>query len=217
MLCEFQLQNKDFSTTDMDLATKLLDESIIDTVVIHPFLLSYKEKYQYLLPATSVLIDYPFGLQLSKQREFEVIMAVKQGVSSVDITINQIMLNNGEYGNILKELKTFSKLKSDYNVIIRVIVDYTLSTQEDIEMLALELPEYDISTMISSTMMYTDNPVDNVIFSQNISSKSSIGVVAASNMWLPRHHQLCSNAGLFGFRSNSINFLSKLQKMVYNN
>jgi hypothetical protein len=127
------------------------------------------------------------------------------------------MLNNGEYGNILKELKTFSKLKNDYNVIIRVVLDYTVSSQEDIELLALELPEYDISTIVSSTMMYSDNPVDNIIFSQNISSKSSIGVVAASNMWLQRHHKLCSNAGLFGFRSNSINFLSSLQKMVYNN
>lgn len=217
MLCEYQIQNKDFSTKDIDLAVKLVENGTIDNIVIQPYLLSEKEKYAEILAETSVLIDYPFGLQLNKSREFEVITAAKHGISSIDIVLNQHLLNSGHYGLILKELTTLSKIKKDYNLVIRVLLDYTASTEDDILTLAYELPEVDIETVVSSTMMYSDTPVDNIIFSQNISSKTNISVIAASNMWLPKHHKLCKNAGVSGFRSNSIHFLSNLQKMVYNN
>ena len=60
-------------------------------------------------------------------------------------------------------------------------------------------------------MLYFEEPVDNLILAGNL-EQSSIQSIVCANFNSEHQFNLIKNAGIYGIRSSSYNFLSKIKK-----
>ncbi len=214
MLLELQFRNSSLEEEYLNKFFKIGYDSLVDQLIIYPYLL--KHAHQLDMSKIGVAVDYPFGVQLPKSRQQQVLSCAKLGVSSIELIINQSLIVNNQFGEIMEELQICKKICDDNNVILRPVIDYKDLEVEDIVYLCQELTNISIFSLVTSTMVYTDTPIDNIILCQAITRNTAVSPITASNMWIDRHWKLAENAGINTFRTNSTRFVANLQKTVYN-
>lgn len=186
--------------------------SNISLLSIFPFHASYFTDFSKI----SLMIDYPYGLGSADARKAEVHFACELGVKAIDITLNHHLLGEEQYGQIINELVPYSEMCKNYNVIPRVLIEYKFIEEKYIKNLALLLKNANIKYLITSTMNYVDDYVDNLIISERIHS-CGVNTICASSMWLDRHIALFPKTKNYAIKTNSINFVKKYINLVYNN
>ena len=176
----------------------------------------FNAQYFSDLSKISIMVDYPYGMGSVGSRCAEVKHACELGAKAIDIVVNHHLLNAEEYGQIINELNSYTKICKSYGVIVRLVLEYKLIEEKYIKNLALLLKNAGVEYMITSTTIYVGDYVDNLIIGERIAS-SGVKSICASAMWLERHLNIFPTTKNYAIKTNSLNFIKKYQNMVYNN
>lgn len=214
MIIEISINKKLYDKNELTKLFDLASEDFIDMIVTPFFYLQYTEYIQ--TPKIGIYIDYPFGLSDRSAREQEIIRAIKKGACCLDVCINSNLIHENRFIEIIEEFQIYKKICNNSNVILRPVIEPKDLYYKDIIFLSQLLAKEEFTTIVLSTMLYFEEPVDNLILAGNL-EQSSIQSIVCANFNSEHQFNLIKNAGIYGIRSSSYNFLSKIKKMVYNN
>ncbi len=97
-----------------------------------------KNELQNSNTAVCTVIGFPHGLNTTEVKIFEGLDAIKNGADELDIVVNNSWTKSGKFDLIKDELNSFvaQVKKSKKNVIVKVIIETCLLTNEEKEKLA---------------------------------------------------------------------------------
>ena len=81
------------------------------------------------------VIGFPNGYSTIEVKLFETKEAIKNGASEIDMVLNNCMLANEEYHDIIFEIRSIADYCHSTNAILKVIIETCLLTKEQIRMM----------------------------------------------------------------------------------
>lgn len=154
-------------------------------------------------------IDYPRGAGDTELRIHQILKAIRQGATTVDVVANHTLHLNKKSQDCLHDLRTLQELCDEKTATLRVIFD---SRQFDngkkysqfIKVGVLAGIEY----AYCSTGHLAEDATDNIIMCQAMQKNhDSLHVIANGGIYLPKHIEAVDKADLFGVRFHNINAL----------
>ena len=125
----------------------------------------------------SAAIDYPYGLNTTQVRLHEIILAIRQGASLIDLVLNSSYITEGNWSKIKKDLKSCLAVCHQNNVELRPIVEYRLFEVKTVLDLCSVLDAFGLSKIVNSTGRIADDFHDNALISYQIQRRTSLSVV----------------------------------------
>jgi deoxyribose-phosphate aldolase len=148
------------------------------------------------------LINYPYGNDSIPLKLHAILESTKQNCDIVDVVINHTYLTNNDKKNFFNDLNTCSTLAHTNKIEIRFIVDYKLfSIQDFVAICSLIRQKTGITTIISSSGVFADDPNENIIACEAV-QKIGINTICYSQLLNKRHLPLLRSAGIYGARFN---------------
>ena len=120
----------------------------------------------------SAAIDFPYGLSSTSVRVHEIIIAIRQGASYIDLVLNNSYVKEENWKKIRKDLKDCLSVCSSHNVEMRVILEYRLFPIKTVLLICDLLAEIGVYNVINSTGFVVDNISDNALISYEIQRKT---------------------------------------------
>ncbi|MBP5208134.1 MAG: deoxyribose-phosphate aldolase [Clostridia bacterium] len=118
--------------TTLDDIKKLIDEGIeygVASVCIPPCYVKAAAQYADGRIPICTVIGFPNGYSATAAKVCEAIEAIESGAAEIDTVINICMVKNGDYDELLAELKILRKVCHD--VTLKVIIETCLLTEEE--------------------------------------------------------------------------------------
>ena len=156
MLIELACYNQDSTYNDIMKAIFVASDKDISSVAIpsgfmgrvNDFLKDQK---------FSAAIDFPYGLSGTQVRLHEIILAIRQGASFIDLVINNGYIKEGNWSKIREDLKVCLSICKERDVELRALIEYRLFPLKTVLMMCELLKINDVHHVVNSTGFIVDD------------------------------------------------------------
>jgi len=148
-------------------------------------------------------IDFPYGLSTPQVRVHEIILAIRQGASFIDLVLNNGHIKEESWRKIKEDLKSCLAVCKQHNVELRPIVEYRLFSPKTVLLLCELLSKMHVSFLINCTGSFVDDLDDNTIMCHDIQTKTDLLVIACSKLIDKKYFNLFSSMEIHGVRFTS--------------
>lgn len=97
------------------------------------------------------VVGFPLGAARSGDKIYEARQALKDGARELDAVINIGAVKDGEYQIVIQEISELLRLKSEYNYLLKVIVETALLTDAELKELVKIISDSDTDYIKTST------------------------------------------------------------------
>lgn len=125
----------------------------------------------------SAAIDYPYGLNTTQVRLHEIILAIRQGASLIDLVLNSSYITERNWSKIKTDLKSCLTVCRQNNIELRPIIEYRLFDVKTVLDLCSILDTFGLEKIINSTGRIVDDFNDNALISYQIQRRTNLSVV----------------------------------------
>jgi len=161
------------------------------------------------------VIDYPFGVMDSEQRNQQILSIIKGGAKVIEIVIPSYYLCNRKYEKLKNDIQIQYQSCSASGVELRYILEYRTFSLDTLCRASQILFNNFVTTIIPSTGQLLDDINDNLIASALIQKKvPKIKVINNGNLWTDKQAELIISQDPYAFRCYSLNSLSKLNRLM---
>lgn len=177
--------------------------SSIDRICLPTGLINFvPELSEHLSIASQV--DFPDGLSSSFSRLHDVMYSLRCDVDYIDFVVNNVMVTDGNWKYILKEINSFYGLISRTDKILRPIVEYRLHDIKILTDLCKMFENNGITEIVTSTGRIAGDVLDNLIVSERIKTNTNLEVVASGRIYTEDQIESFQSAGIKKFRLTSL-------------
>ena len=148
----------------------------------------------------SAAIDFPYGLSSTQVRLHEVILAIKQGASFIDLVINNSYVKEKNWRKIRKDLKACLSVCNQNNIELRAIIEYRLFSVDTVLLMCELFTANGVHHVINSTGFVVDDISDNAIISHQMQEKTGVFVTSCVRAFTESHIQTFKDMDIYTLR-----------------
>ena len=148
----------------------------------------------------SVAIDFPYGLSGTSVRFHEMILAIRQGASYIDLVLNNSFIKEENWRKIREDLKTCQTVCNQHGIELRVIMEYRLFPVKTVLLMCDLLYNANVYNVINSTGFVADDLSDNAIISYEIQSKTGVQVTPCVRAFNKEHVKMFEDLDVYALR-----------------
>lgn len=148
----------------------------------------------------SVAIDFPYGINGTPVRVHEIILAIRQGASYIDLVLNSGFIKEENWRKIREDLKACRAACVSNNIELRVIIEYRLFCPKTVLLICDLLYGANIRNVINSTGFVADDLSDNAIISHEIQSKTGMKVTSCVRAFSKEQIEIFESVGVYSLR-----------------
>lgn len=157
-----------------------------------------------IIPEGMVLacpVNYPDGNGDFQLIQHAIIAAQRKGANAIDLVLNPHYVTNYKLELILEEVACYNRICKDYDMTLRVMLDYRLfDTRQFIQTIDL-LVDIDIDYIFPSTGNFADDIDDNLTMCGLILKKYPfLSVISTAPVRTKEQYEKFANIGVFGMR-----------------
>ena len=145
-------------------------------------------------------IDFPYGLSSTQIRLHEIILAIRQGASFIDLVINNSHIREDNWMAIRDDLKSCMAVCRDKDIPLRPVIEYRLFSTKEVVDLCHSLNYLGITHVINSTGFIADDVSDNLLLAYEIQKKTDTVVTSCLRGMVKEHILTMKDMGIFGLR-----------------
>jgi deoxyribose-phosphate aldolase len=199
MLIELACYNQDSTLDDILEATFIASQKGLKSVAIPsgfmPKVNSFLEDQKF-----SAAIDFPYGLSSTQVRIHEIILAIRQGASYIDLVINAGYIKEKNWKGIKDDLKCCMKACDQHKILLRPIIEYRLFSSKTVLNLCESLDRLGIEHVINSTGFVADDISENLLVAYEIQRKTGVSVTSCLKGIHERHLSALKELDIYGLR-----------------
>jgi deoxyribose-phosphate aldolase len=199
MLTELACYNQDSTYNDILNAVFIAAEKNISSVAVPSGFMSrvgdFLKDQKF-----SAAIDFPYGLSGTQVRLHEIILAIRQGASFIDLVINNSYIKEKNWRKIRKDLKACLSVCNQNNVDLRVIIEYRLFSVKTVLLMCELFNANGVYHVVNSTGFVADDISDNAIISHQMQEKTGVLVTACVRAFTESHIKTFEDMGIYTLR-----------------
>tara|TARA_R110002110_G_scaffold201091_1_gene411960 strand:+ start:5750 stop:6382 length:633 start_codon:yes stop_codon:yes gene_type:complete len=131
----------------------------------------------------SAAIDFPYGLSGTQIRIHEIILAIRQGASFIDLVINNSYIKEENWRKIREDLKACLSICKEKNVELRALIEYRLFPLKTVLMMCDLFNMNGVYHVVNSTGFIVDDISDNAITSHQMQEKTGVLVTSCARVF----------------------------------
>ena len=165
------------------------------------------------------IIDYPFGLSGSLERENALQLAIKNGARSIEVICPNHSLCNRKYDRFRLEVDCFRKTCIDNMVDLKYVLEYKTFTLNLLYKISEILYLKKLPAMYPSTGFFLDSISDNILVSMMLKKKNpNLNIIVSGQAWTDQHVDLIlSNDQISSYKTTNIYTLEKITDKILQN
>ena len=148
----------------------------------------------------SVAIDFPYGLSGTSVRVHEIILAIRQGASYIDLVLNNSFIKEENCRKIREDLKTCKSICDQNDIDLRVIIEYRLFPVKTVLLMCDLLYNANIYNVINSTGFVADDLSDNAIISYEMQNKTGVQVTPCVRAFSKKQLEVFESLDVYSLR-----------------
>ncbi len=199
MLTELACYNQDSTYKEILESVFIASQKKLDSVAIPSGFMSRVNEFLDD-QKFSAAIDFPYGLSGTSVRVHEIIIAIRQGASYIDLVLNNSYVKEENWKSIRKDLKDCLSVCSSHNIDMRVILEYRLFPIKTVLLICDLLAEIGVYNVINSTGFVVDNISDNALMSYEIQQKTGCLVTSCVRAYNKSHLKMFHDMDIHGIR-----------------
>ena len=177
MLTELACYNQDSTYNDIMQAVFIAAEKDVSSVAIPSGFMSRVNDF-LKDQKFSAAVDFPYGLSSTQIRIHEIILAIRQGASFIDLVINNSYIKEENWRKIREDLKACLSICKEKNVELRVLIEYRLFPLKTVFMMCDLFNMNGVHHVVNSTGFIADDISDNAIVSHQMQEKTGVLVTS---------------------------------------
>jgi len=189
MLTELACYNQDSTHADILEAIFIASEKRIDSVAIPSGFMSRVDEF-LKHQKFSAAIDFPYGLSSTQVRVHEIILAIRQGASFIDVVINNSYIKEENWRKIREDIKACLTVCNQNNVELRAIIEYRLFPVKTVLLMCDLLNINGVFNVINSTGFVADDLSENAIISYEMQTKTGVLVTSCVRGFNKKYHDV---------------------------
>jgi len=148
----------------------------------------------------SAAIDFPYGLSGTQVRLHEIILAIRQGASFIDLVINNSYIKEENWRKIREDLKACLAICKEHNIELRALIEYRLFPLKTVLMMCDLFNMNGVHHVINSTGFIADDISDNAITSHQMQEKTGVLVTSCVRAFTAPQIQTFKDMGIYTLR-----------------
>lgn len=161
------------------------------------------------------LVDYPDGLGSLQSRMTDVLYSIRSNVKYIDITLNNMLITDGNWKKITDDIRTIKTLCDDHDIELRAIVEYRLHPLDLAVNTCKVLKGVGITNIVSSTGRMAGELLDNLIFCERIQTKLDLNPIVCGRLYTEDQFKTFTDIGIKRFRLTSLNIAENILGKLY--
>lgn len=149
-------------------------------------------------------IDYPLGNMDGAIRQHAAVAAGKKGAHALNVVASNFYIANRQFTKLHDDLKAMYSICHDFNMVLRVMIDYRIMSNEDLLYIADIIHMANIDIIYPSTHSIPDDIADSLILANVISTHSKLSVMINPNIWSKLQYEKISHSGVYGVQFRNI-------------
>tara|TARA_Y100000004_G_scaffold29937_1_gene31069 strand:- start:915 stop:1547 length:633 start_codon:yes stop_codon:yes gene_type:complete len=199
MLTELACYNQDSTYSEILETVFVASEKNLDSVAIPSGFMGRVSEF-LKDQKFSAAIDFPYGLSSTQVRVHEIIMAIRQGASFIDLVIHNGYIKEKNWRKIKEDLKACMSICDQNNVNIRAIIEYRLFPVETVLLMCDLLNTIGIHNIVNSTGFVVDDINDNAIISHQMQDKTGVFVTSCVRAFKEKHIRIFKELDVHALR-----------------
>lgn len=199
MLTELACYNQDSTYSEILETVFVASEKNLDSVAIPSGFMGRVSEF-LKDQKFSAAIDFPYGLSSTQVRVHEIIMAIRQGASFIDLVIHNGYIKEKNWRKIKEDLKACMSICDQNNVNIRAIIEYRLFPVETVLLMCDLLNTIGIHNVVNSTGFVVDDINDNAIISHQMQDKTGVFVTSCVRAFKEKHIRIFKELDVHALR-----------------
>ena len=209
MLTELACYNQDSTYNDILKTVFVATEKEISSVAISSGFMSRVSDF-LKDQKFSAAIDFPYGLSSTQVRLHEIILAIRQGASYIDIVVNNGYIKEKNWRKIGDDLKACLALCNDNKVGFRAIIEYRLFKPETVLLMCDLFNTIGVHHVINSTGFVADDISDNAIISHEMQEKTGVFVTSCVRAYTESQIKTFESMDIYSLRLMSPKIVERL-------
>jgi len=209
MLTELACYNQDSTYNDIMQAVFVAAEKDISSVAIPSGFMSrvndFLKDHKF-----SAAIDFPYGLSSTQVRLHEIILAIRQGASFIDLVINNSYIKEENWRKIREDLKACLSICKEKNVEFRALIEYRLFPLKTVLMMCDLFNMSGVHHVVNSTGFIADDISDNAIVSHQMQEKTGVLVTSCVRAFTAPQIQTFEDMDIYALRLMSTKIVEDL-------
>ena len=209
MLTELACYNQDSTYNDILKTIFIASEKNVSSVAIPSGFMSrvgdFLKDQKF-----SAAIDFPYGLSSTQVRLHEVILAIRQGASFVDLVINNSYIKEKNWRKIREDLKACLSICNQNSVELRAIIEYRLFSVDTVLLMCELFNANGVYHVINSTGFVADDISDNAIISHQMQEKTGVFVTSCVRAFTESHIKTFEDMDIYTLRLMSTKIVEDL-------
>jgi deoxyribose-phosphate aldolase len=148
----------------------------------------------------SVAIDFPYGINGTQIRVHEIILAIRQGASYIDLVINNGFIKEENWRKVREDLKSCLAICNEYNIELRAIIEYRLFPVKTVLLMCDLFYQAGVNNIINATGFIADDISDNAIISYEMHEKTGVFVTSCVRAFNKSHIAMFEEMGVYALR-----------------
>ena len=158
------------------------------------------EKDMRCLAIPSVAIDFLYGISGTQIRVHEIILAIRQGASYIDLVINNGFIKEENWRKIREDLKSCLAICNEYDIELRAIIEYRLFPVKTVLLMCDLFYQAGVNNIINATGFIADDISDNAIISYEMHEKTGVFVTSCIRAFNKSHIVMFEDMGVYALR-----------------
>lgn len=209
MLTELACYNQDSTYDDIMMAVFVAAEKDVNSVAIPSGFMSRVNDF-LKDQKFSAAIDFPYGLSGTQVRLHEIILAIRQGASFIDLVINNSYIKEENWRKIREDLKACLAICNENNVELRAVIEYRLFPLKTVLMMCDLLSIAGVYNVVNSTGFVADDISDNAIVSHQMQQKTGVLVTSCVRAFTEKHIKTFQDMDIHTLRLMSTKIAERL-------
>lgn len=214
MNIEFGIYDDLIESSIREKVFKAVENISISGIAIHQFAIPYIINFLPESKTLSCPIDWPFGLSLTKVRNFITLNTLHQKVKAIDLVISpHLMVDKNKFQTFIADIQSHIEMCKKNNVELRAMIDSRHLSMDTFNEIFVVFRTMGIETCIIGTSHFVDDFSDDILMCKLI--ESHYGMRSILNMKCVTEKQLESvfKFNVFGLRlNNNLAYLDLLSK-----
>lgn len=178
-----------------------------NSISVYPHYLKTIKKHIEEQIELSCPIDYPLGKSDIQTRQTEIIFAIKNGASRVDVVMPTLFVINSKYDKLREDIKQNIEICNHHNVDIRYMLEYRIFNHTTLAKISGILKELGIPIVYTSTGYMLDDIIDNTIAGSYLAKKTQIKTIINGAIWHKEQIKTVVESKPYGIRLKNIHSL----------
>ena len=158
-------------------------------------------------------IDYPYGINRTQVRIHEIILAIRQGASTIDLTLNPSNIVERNWVKVKEDLQNCLAVCKQNNIELRPIIEYRLFDKKTVMELCSLIKRVGLYKIINSTGYMVDDFQDNALTTFEIQRDTDLSVIYCGPVRTNEHYDILKQMNIHAIRFTS----PKLAEIILSN